>query len=204
MVRAVKILKSPQYSKWLSTLQDRKALMRIDARILQIQHHGRLTGDFKSVGEGVTELRFHFGPGYRVYVSVEGATLLLLLIGGDKSSQARDIAKAKKIARAWRDGMMNKWIEWDAAQDLTSEEDVADFLNAVLELNDPSMLSDALGVVARARGMGAIAEKTGLGRESLYKSLSKTGNPRFSTIASVLDSFGLRLQVVPVKQPASV
>lgn len=102
MVGTVKILKSPAYAKWFSSLQDRHAAMRINARILQIQHHGQPMGDCKTVGEGVIELRFHFGPGYRVYASVEESALLLLLIGGDKSSQHRDIAKAKKIAQRWR------------------------------------------------------------------------------------------------------
>ena len=94
--------------------------------------------------------------------------------------------------------MKSVWAEWDAVQDITTEEDAIMFLNAVLELDDPTILADALGVIARARGMGAIAGETGLGRESLYKSLSKTGNPRFATIMSVLNSLGLRFQVVPV------
>lgn len=93
--------------------------------------------------------------------------------------------------------MNSEWAEWDAAQDITTEEDAIAFLNAVLELDDPTILADALGAMARARGMSAIAEKAGLGRESLYKSLSKTGNPRFATIMSVLNSLGLRFQVVP-------
>lgn len=102
MVSIVKVLKSPAYAKWFSSLQDRNAAMRINARIMQVQHHGQPLGDCKAVGEGVIELRFHFGPGYRVYVSIEESALLLLLAGGDKSSQRRDIAKAKKIAQQWR------------------------------------------------------------------------------------------------------
>ena len=76
--------------------------------------------------------------------------------------------------------MNSEWIEWDPSLDVNSSEDVAAFLNAVLELGDPAILPDALGVIARSRGMKAIAEETGLGRESLYKSLSKSGNPRFT------------------------
>ena len=78
--------------------------------------------------------------------------------------------------------MNSEWTEWDPSLDVNSSEDVAAFLNAVLELGDPAILPD---------------EETGLGRESLYKSLSKSGNPRFSTVVNVLDCLGFRLQVVP-------
>lgn len=64
------------------------------------------------------------------------------------------------------------------------------FLNAVLELGDPAILPDELGVIARSARYEAVAEETGLGRESLYKSLSKSGNPRFSTVVNVLDCLG--------------
>ncbi len=93
--------------------------------------------------------------------------------------------------------MNSEWTEWDPSLDVNSSEDVAAFLNAALEMGDPAILPDALGVIARSRGMKVVAEETGLGRESLYKSLSKSGNPRFSTVVNVLDCFGFRLQVVP-------
>ena len=64
--------------------------------------HGKLLGDYKSVGDGVIELRFHFGAGYRVYCHEEKGTLLLLLIGGDKSTQEKDIEKAKGIFKEWK------------------------------------------------------------------------------------------------------
>ena len=95
--------------------------------------------------------------------------------------------------------MTTEWTSWDAADDIESEEDAIAFLNAVLELNDPSLVPSALGAIARSRGMAQIAADTGLGRESLYKALSKTGNPKFSTIVKVLGSMGLSLQVTPKK-----
>ena len=98
--------------------------------------------------------------------------------------------------------MASKWTKWDPADHIENEEDAIAFLNAVLELNDPDLVPDALGVIARSRGMAAIAKGTGLGRESLYKSLSKSGNPQFSTIAKVLDSMGLILQVAPKSKAA--
>lgn len=91
--------------------------------------------------------------------------------------------------------MQNEWQPWDAAEYIETTEDVVEFLNAVLELGDPALLPEALGAVARSKGMSAIAKEAGVGRESLYKSLTRKGNPRFSTIAKVLDVMGLELQV---------
>ena len=82
---------------WLNGLKDRRAAARIAARILRLED-GNL-GDARSVGEGVREMRIDYGPGYRVYFVQTGSTAILLLCGGDKSKQARDIAKAKKLAR---------------------------------------------------------------------------------------------------------
>lgn len=93
--------------------------------------------------------------------------------------------------------MDDAWDIWDAAEGIETDEDAAAFLNAILELNDPSILPEALGVLARARGMTQLAEQTGLGRESLYKSLGKSGNPRFSTLTSILGALGLSLRVAP-------
>lgn len=86
---------------------------------------------------------------------------------------------------------------WDAAHYLESAEDVAAYLDAALEEDDPSLLAAALGDVARAKGMGEIARDTGLGRESLYKALSDRGNPEFGTVLKVVHSLGLRLRVTP-------
>lgn len=98
----MRIVKSPRYEKWASSLRDRNVIARINARILQIKHYGALTGDWKAVGDGVFELRFHFEAGYRVYIALEGAALLLLLVGGTKSSQTKDIKLAKEIYESWR------------------------------------------------------------------------------------------------------
>jgi probable addiction module antidote protein len=82
---------------------------------------------------------------------------------------------------------------WDAADYLSSDEDMAAYLEAALDEGDPALFTAALGDVARAKGMSQIARKTGLGRESLYKALSPDGNPEFATILKVVRSLGLRL-----------
>jgi putative addiction module killer protein len=83
------------FAKWLSKLKDRKASAKILARIESIRQ--RNSGDSKSLGSGLHELRIHYGPGYRVYFTRKAGLVVLLLCGGDKSSQSRDIARARKI-----------------------------------------------------------------------------------------------------------
>ena len=86
-----------------------------------------------------------------------------------------------------------KTKKWDAADHLNTVEDMAAYLEAALEDGDPALFAAALGDVARAKGMTKIALDTGLGRESLYKSLSPNGNPEFATVLKVLQSLGLTL-----------
>jgi probable addiction module antidote protein len=80
---------------------------------------------------------------------------------------------------------------------LETDEDIAAYLDAVLDEDDPSLLAAALGDVARAKGMTRIARTAGLGRESLYKTLSLDGNPEFATIQKVVRALGLRLRISP-------
>jgi len=91
------------FGQWFESLQDRQAQVRIDARLARLRAGN--TGDCKSVGDGVYELRIDYGPGYRVYFGRAGKTLILLLLGGDKTTQPRDIERAKKF---WRDYQKRK------------------------------------------------------------------------------------------------
>lgn len=83
--------------------------------------------------------------------------------------------------------------DFDMAEMLKTEEDVANYLTLVLEENDISEFTHALGIVARARGMSAVAEKSGLTREALYKALRPSSQPRFDTIYKVCHALGVRL-----------
>jgi probable addiction module antidote protein len=83
--------------------------------------------------------------------------------------------------------------KWDAAEHLKSDADMAAYLEAALEDGDPALVAAALGDIARAKGMSDIARETGLGRESLYKALSRDGNPEISTVLKVVKALGLRL-----------
>ena len=94
-----------------------------------------------------------------------------------------------------------KTIPWDSAAYLKTDQDIAYYLEAVFEDGDPALITHALGVIARAKGMTQIAHAAGLGRESLYKALSPEGNPELSTVLKVVQALGLKLSVTP--PPAS-
>ena len=115
----------------------------------------------KPVGEkGVSELRIHYGPGYRVYYVQRGSLLVIPLCGGDKGSQARDVALALALAKE----VQRVTIEtqpFDPAAYLDSPEAMLAYLEGAFADGDAGEISDALGVVARARGMSRVAEETG-------------------------------------------
>ena len=88
--------------------------------------------------------------------------------------------------------------DFDAAEYLNSEQDIADYLTAVIEDNDPALLAAALGDMARARGMTQVAKDAGIAREALYKALRPGSEPRFETISRVCAALGVRLVVQPM------
>ena len=87
---------------------------------------------------------------------------------------------------------------YDTADHLKSEEDIADYLEAVTELDDPALTVAALGNVARARNMSQLARDAGITREGLYKALSSDGNPSFATVARIAKALGYHLTLRPV------
>lgn len=111
-----------------------------------------------------------YSPGYRVYFLPRGAVLVVLLCGGDKSTQAADYLK--------------------------TDEQIAAYLDVAFEDGDPAIIARALGAVARARNMSQLARNTGMSREGLYKALSGEGNPSFATVMKVAQALGVRFQAV--------
>ncbi len=93
--------------------------------------------------------------------------------------------------------MKTKTRLWDAAEHLKTREDMAAYMAGAFDDGDVALIAAALGDIARAQGMTQIAKKTGLGRESLYKALSKEGNPELATVLKVCDAVGLKLKAVP-------
>ena len=96
-ITGMEIQQTDQFRKWLRRLRDRDAKARIIARIRQCGLAGRPVGDMHPVGNGVNELRFFFGPGYRVYFAQKGDRIMLLLAGGDKTGQDRAIKEAQEM-----------------------------------------------------------------------------------------------------------
>lgn len=98
----LEIIQSQTFARWLDKLKDRQAVAKINARIQRLSTTGHF-GDVKPVREGISELRIDHGPGYRLYFMKRGAILVVLLAGGDKSSQTTDIKHAIAISKEWRD-----------------------------------------------------------------------------------------------------
>ena len=96
----IEIIQSSTFRRWVRGLRDQRAVARINARLRNVSL-GNL-GDARSVGQGIYEMRIHYGPGYRLYFIREGRSVVVLLCGGDKDSQSRDIERARRLALEWR------------------------------------------------------------------------------------------------------
>lgn len=95
------LIASTRFEKWFGGLKDHRASARIRQRLARLEQ-GHV-GDAKPVGDGVSELRIDYGPGYRVYFMRSGSIVVLLLCGGHKGTQGRDIEVAKRISREWKE-----------------------------------------------------------------------------------------------------
>jgi putative addiction module killer protein len=96
-MHTMQIVQSDVFTAWLDNVKDERAAARIVTRIRRMEIGN--AGDMRSVGEGVSEIHIDYGPGYRVYFTRRGRTLVVLLCGGDKKSQRKDIALAKRMAK---------------------------------------------------------------------------------------------------------
>ena len=97
----MRVEKTNEYGDWIDALKDRAGRARIQVRVDRLIHGN--PGQHRDLTDGVSELKVDFGPGYRVYYNQRGARLLLLLVGGDKSGQQKDIAKAIELAKHFQE-----------------------------------------------------------------------------------------------------
>ena len=170
------IKRMPEFDRWLAGIRDGMTRIRLAKRLDKAQRG--LLGDVAPVGEGVMEMREFFGPGWRMYYVEQN------------HHEVKTMATKIKITDL---------PNFDMVDYLKTDEDVANYLNLVLEENDPAELNHALGTIARARGMTEVALASGLTREALYKALRPTSHPRFDTIARVCTALGVKLVAQPVQ-----
>ena len=103
MVGRISVRETQEDKKWRTGIKDDVTGNRIDSRVFRLQTG--LLGETRPVGGGVSELKLNFGPGYRIYFAQKGNEIVLLLQGGDKSSQPRDISAARAIWEQWKDNL---------------------------------------------------------------------------------------------------
>ncbi|WP_229682983.1 type II toxin-antitoxin system RelE/ParE family toxin [Alloalcanivorax dieselolei] len=97
------ILTTPEFDDWLQRLRDKQGKAKINARIRRLSLGN--PGDIEPVGSGISELRIHYGPGYRVYLMARGLEIIVLLVGGDKKTQSKDIKAAKALAKQYQEDL---------------------------------------------------------------------------------------------------
>lgn len=98
----LEVKQSETFARWFGTLKDRQAVARINARIRRLSVYGGF-GDAQTVREGISEMRIDYGPGYRLYFMRRGAVMVVLLAGGDKSTQEADIKRAIEVSKEWKE-----------------------------------------------------------------------------------------------------
>src|ERR1019366_230597 len=189
----IEVQKTDEFDSWLSALADQRAIAKITSRIERLGLGD--AGDVKAVGEGVSEMRLTYGPGYRVYYKQTGKKIILILCGGDKSTQDNASNELKKMVKV---------SKFDAADYLNTPVAIASYLTEAFETNDPAYICAALDTVARAKGIGDVAKATGLSRESLYKTFKETAKPEFDTVRKVMGSFGVKLVAEPIDEQKAV
>ena len=192
----IEVRKTDAFARWLDNLPDIQVRARVQARIERLVAGN--PGDVEPVGEGVSELRIDYGPGYRVYFKKRGRAWVVLLAGGDKNTQSKDIIKSLAPGtKPFGVATMGKTAttRYDVAEHLRTPEEMAAYLEACLEEapGDAAFIAKALGDIARAKGMAQVARDAGLSRESLYKALSGERSPGFDTILKVIGALGLKL-----------
>ncbi|GAA5245608.1 hypothetical protein BMMON3_04270 [Burkholderia mallei] len=190
--RMFKVLTPPQFDKWLDGLRDPVGSAAINLRIERAKL-GNL-GQWRAVGDGVNEMKIDVGPGYRAYFVRRGQ------VDAEEGHQASE-------ANRWRTGGLSMKIselaEFDGSKYLKDEETIRHYLAQAFEDGNPRLIQAALGNVAKARGMTALARESGVKREALYRALSEGGNAEFATIMKVVGALGLHLTVAPA-EPAPV
>lgn len=190
------------FREWLLSLKGLHTRARIRARIDRLQLGN--FGDCKSLGQGLIELRLHFGAGYRLYIGREGQRAIILLCGGDKGSQPSDIQRAGLLARLLEEVTMkpSRSYHQDLVEDLKDPAEAQAYLNAALEDGDEKAFLLALRNVVEAQGgVSKFSRHAKLHRVSLYRMLSRRGNPEWDSVIALLNALGVRFHILEKTAP---
>jgi len=179
------------FRNWWTRLKNERARGLIFSRLSRLAY-GHF-GDVAAVGQGISELRIHIGPGYRVYFRKRGKTLIICCAAATREVRPGTLKPRRNSRMTGANEMAKKLTKFDPAEGLTSDEAIAAFMADAFETEDAGYIAHALGVVARAKGMSQIASETGLSREQLYRSFSENGNPTLKTTIAVMKSLGIEL-----------
>jgi probable addiction module antidote protein/putative addiction module killer protein len=181
------------FSEWFAALGDRQAITTIAARLTRMQSGNR--GDWKSVGAGVIEQRMDAGPGYRVYCGKMAQSWYCCCVAATSGPKRKTSSAHMNTGKTTRHAAS---VPFHLADHLEAD-DIPGYLAGVIHDGDTRALPLALREAAEVLGMAELSRRTGLNRETLYRTLSERGNPRLDTLATILDAFGLRLAVEPLR-----
>lgn len=148
-------------------------------------------------------MKIDYAKGYRIYFKEQEGKIIILIFGGDKSNQNKDIERAKLILSSLKNYIMET-TKFDVADYLDSNEMIVAYLNTVLAEGNDADVIVAIGNVAKSIGMSKIANETGLSRPSLYKALSDGSKPQFETVMKVLRAIGGQLQINPSSEEMAI
>ncbi len=187
----IELKQTETFQKWRTRLKDERARALIASRLDRLAYGH--AGDVEPVGNGVSELRIHYGPGYRIYVQKRGTRSSSCCAVVTRARKRRTSKRRSVWLMNGANEMAEKLTSYDPAADLNSDEAIAIFMAEAFQTSDAGYVAHALGVVARAKGMAQIAVQTGLSREQLYRSFSENGNPTLKTTLAVMKALGIEL-----------
>ena len=163
------IEKTDEFDKWLRKLKDLRAKAKILFRIQKIENDEHF-GNCEPVGNGIRELKIDYAKGYRVYFKESDGKIIILLIGGDKSTQQKDIEKGKRDFKKELKNIDMETSKFDIADYLDSNEMIAEYLNAVLAEGNNSDVITAIGHIAKSIGMTKNCSRNGIKQTKFIQS----------------------------------
>ena len=198
--RWVEFKQTETFRKWRARLKDQRVRGLIASRLDRLAFGN--AGDVRPVGQGISELRSTMAQATESTISAAETRSFFCCAAGTRGHRQTTSKRRSDLRKRGAKTRAERFTSYDPAEDLQSDEAIAVFMAQALETNDAAYVSHALGVVARAKGMTAIAERTGLSREQLYRSFSRQGNPTLKTTLAVMRALGIELTAKTTRRVA--